>query len=411
MMNCKGNVILFSKEFPPNIVGGTALVARTAAYGLRDLKYHVTVVTTSSNGENYIETVNEITFIYIGNDATYHKSSGLDNTNIRYHKKVIDILKAANIPSPKCVLLPDLFSFPEAYLFSKYYKIPIINILLQDFRKIIPYDKGLTHKVMLGANGTVDDLLRIEEKVIAVSDANVFISNSLLDSIVSYYNPKLERCHMVYLGIDKDEIDKAYYSDTTELRESICPSNRKLIMSIGRHVPVKGFDKLIQAFSIIHRQSPETFLCILGKGPEDEYLNEMICELNLQNSVRLIYEPDRERVLNIMNSCDIAVVPSLWESFCYVAAEFMGLGKPLVVCGVDSLNELVVDNETGLICPITEIGDKRIVDEKMLAKCIKILCENSMLSDLLGDAARERALELFNQEKFAYGISRIIESL
>lgn len=410
-INIMNNIMIFSKEFPPNIIGGTAIVARSAAQGLLKLNYSVTVVTNSDRTESHVEIIEGIKIIFIENSTIYHTKSGLDDSNIRYHKKVLEILKRFNVSFPDIILVPDLFSFPEAYVFSKKHNIPLVNILLQDFRKMILYDKGKTHKVTSGANGFAEDLLRIEKKSIAVSDVNVFISHALSDSICSYYKPDKNRCRVIYLGINKSEINGAYYNKTDNIRNQICSLNRKIVMSIGRMVPVKGFDKLIKAFELVRRNYPEVYLCILGRGPEEKYLSELIKELKLQESVKLMYEPNRNKVMALMNSCDIAVVPSLWESFCYVAAEFMALGKPLVACGVDSLNELVINKKTGLICPVEEIQNKRQINERILSDYIQILLNDHALATQLGIAARERALKIFNEERFAIELAELVESL
>jgi glycosyltransferase involved in cell wall biosynthesis len=44
-----------------------------------------------------------------------------------------------------------------------------------------------------------------------------------------------------------------------------------------------------------------------------------------------------------MSVADIAVVPSLWESFCYVCAEMMAFGRPVVASHIDSLRESIPD--------------------------------------------------------------------
>ncbi|WP_337399685.1 glycosyltransferase family 4 protein [Congzhengia sp.] len=406
-MEKEKSVIIFSREYPPNLVGGTAVVACSTARGLRKLGYHVTVVT--SQNKDVVINEDGVDIISIGQDI-YQQNTGMSDSNIKYHMRVLAFLKDRVKISPDIVLVPDLFSYPEAYLFAKKNSIPIINILLQDFRKMVIYDRAETHKVADGVNGFPKHLLEIEKKSLLYSDANVFISKALYKSICDFYNIDERRCHIVYLGIDKEELTEAQSQSNNILKKEICAEDRKLIMSIGRFVPVKGFDKLIEAFSLIHSQAPESFLCILGRGPEREYLEDLIVKLNLKNSIKLLYEPDRKKVVSLMNTCDIAVVPSLWESFCYVAAEFMGLEKPIVVSGVDSLNELIIHNECGLICPVEENQNKRQININNLAENISILYNDEDLSRSLGKKAKERAYTIFNNDRFALELSNVINS-
>ena len=141
----KKRVLIFSREYPPVIVGGTAMVARSAAEGLRNLGYDVTVVTSIQRKESMTERRDNIQIVGIPGDI-YEDHSGLETHNLRYHKTVIDYLRKTIIDKPHIVLMPDLFSYPEAYLYAKMNGIPLVNILLQDFIKMIVYDKQLTHK-------------------------------------------------------------------------------------------------------------------------------------------------------------------------------------------------------------------------------------------------------------------------
>lgn len=406
----KKTVIVFSREYPPTIVGGTAIVARSCAEGLNHLGYKTIVVTSTNFKVPQVENRNGIIIIGIPG-RTYEDHSGFDTDNLRYHKKVVTYLKNSLDEKPDIVLVPDLFSFPEAYLYSKINKIPLVNILLQDFIKMTVYDKRSVHSVTNNANGTIEDLLRIEEKSLRCSSANVFISNALANSIKHHYLLDDDNCHVIYLGIDPIEMKKSIDINYSSIRDKICPSNKILLMSTGRLVPVKGFDILIKSFAHINKLRKDLFLCILGTGPEEEYLRKLIHDYQLENDVRLLYISDRAETVSYMQTCDIAVVPSLWESFCYVAAEFMAMKKPIVVSGVDSLNELVEHDKSGLICPVNIDGNKRIINEEEIVKALSILLDEKEYAANLAENAYQRAHSLFTRQNFAKNISALIEQL
>lgn len=52
-----------------------------------------------------------------------------------------------------------------------------------------------------------------------------------------------------------------------------------------------------------------------------------------------------------MRRCDLVVVPSRWEGFGLVAAEAMRAGRAVAATNVGGLSEIVVDGETGVLCP------------------------------------------------------------
>ena len=61
----------------------------------------------------------------------------------------------------------------------------------------------------------------------------------------------------------------------------------KLVLSVGRLGPEKGYDLLVKAFSLAGRSHPEWRLLILGEGRERARLENQIAELNLQERVAL----------------------------------------------------------------------------------------------------------------------------
>lgn len=402
------NILLFSREYPPNIIGGTAIVAKSSAEGLQKLGYNVTVISSYLGDRIKIEIINNVKVILINDNAIYMDHSEFETEVLKHHKRVVDVTLNEIEVKPDIILLPDLFSFPEAFIVAKKLKTPLINILLQDFKKMIIYDKLGSHKVTNRVNGSESDLLGVEEKSIFKSDKNIFISNALTESIVDHYKLNIDNYKTIYLGINKDELDLKDNVNYKEIREEICPRNKKLFATVGRLVPVKGFDYLIKAFKQINEYDHNTFLCIMGTGPEEDYLKDLVVELQLENSVKIFYEPDRSKVVSYMNVCDYAVVPSLWESFCYVAAEFMAMGKPLVVSGVDSLNELIINKETGLVCPVIEEDNKRIIDVDKLASLMKRLLDDKELAVKFQHNAKERVYKLFTEELYAKNLSKLI---
>lgn len=87
---------------------------------------------------------------------------------------------------------------------------------------------------------------------------------------------------------------------------------------------------------------------------------------------------------------DIAVVPSLFESFSYVCAEAMSAGCALVGSRQSAMRELLGHNEFGLL-----VNPKSATQ---LAKAIIRLIENPGLRAELGIKARQRVLSEYNAE-------------
>ncbi|MNI61975.1 Alpha-D-kanosaminyltransferase [compost metagenome] len=168
---------------------------------------------------------------------------------------------------------------------------------------------------------------------------------------------------------------------------------------------------MIEAIPQVQIYHPNVRLVIIGVGPEQPYLEELTYKLNLQDSVTFLGDISRKEALEYFQVADVAVVPSLWESFCYVAAEFMAFGRPLVVSAVDSLNELVPTNDYGIKIPVFMQNDKKSLYPGDIAEAICSLIEDTEFASRLGLNARERIYNEFTNNNFCSSIMNLCYEL
>lgn len=108
------------------------------------------------------------------------------------------------------------------------------------------------------------------------------------------------------------------------------------VLAIGRRVPQKGFDVLVEAL-------PDGMhLDIIGDGPW------------IVDHPRVRFLGRREDVPELLAGADILVVPSRWEGFGLAAAEGLAAGVAVVASDVDGLREVVGD--AGLLVPPGEVA-------------------------------------------------------
>lgn len=104
-------------------------------------------------------------------------------------------------------------------------------------------------------------------------------------------------------------------------------ADRPVICTVGRLVPAKGFDLLIEAMVGLEAQ-----LVIAGDGPERQRLADQAKRLNVADRVRLLGH--RDDVPRLLAAADLGVVPSRHEGFCYVVAEMLQHGLPVIATDV-----------------------------------------------------------------------------
>jgi glycosyltransferase involved in cell wall biosynthesis len=160
------------------------------------------------------------------------------------------------------------------------------------------------------------------------------------------------------------------------------------LAAVGRLIPIKGFDILLDAFGQARTQVPDLTLEIAGAGP---------LRLEAPDGVTLLgrvspIEPVLERSA-------IVVVPSRGEGFGMVALEAAERGRATIVSNVGGLPEIVADGETGVVVPPE--------DAAALAAAIVALVRDPERVRTMGAAARARAIAQFSPEAAVEGVERV----
>lgn len=134
------------------------------------------------------------------------------------------------------------------------------------------------------------------------------------------------------------------------------------IICVGRLNEQKGFDLLIDAFSLIASQCPEWHVDIFGHGEEESNLLNQINRKGLKHRVNIL-KPTSDIYVEFMQS-DFFVLSSRYEGFGLVLIEAMSCGIPCVAFNCNyGPNEIIEDGINGLL---VNNGDVNCLAEKML---------------------------------------------
>jgi glycosyltransferase involved in cell wall biosynthesis len=165
------------------------------------------------------------------------------------------------------------------------------------------------------------------------------------------------------------------------------PGHVLLLGTVGRYHPVKGFDLLIQAFSMVAKDHSEIHLVMIGKDlvPQNNELALLIDQEGLIDRVKFVGV--QSNLNGWYSAMDAFVLSSLSEGFPNVVVEAMACQTPCIVTDVGDSAEIV-----GQLGMITNPGD--VVS---LAKAIRsIIALSPQERTVRGTSSRQRVLELFS---------------
>jgi glycosyltransferase involved in cell wall biosynthesis len=141
-----------------------------------------------------------------------------------------------------------------------------------------------------------------------------------------------------------------------ELSGSDCRPIYNRIISIGRLDEQKGFDLLIKAFSIVHKNEKDWYLDIYGNGLEYDKLTRCINHLDLRGKIKI--KNSTPAIYEEYKKSDFFVLSSRYEGFGLVLAEAMFCGIPCVSFNCDyGPSEIIHDGEDGLLVKNGDVED------------------------------------------------------
>ena len=120
---------------------------------------------------------------------------------------------------------------------------------------------------------------------------------------------------------------------------------------VGRLVGDKGINELIEAFSRLNKEHPETRLVLVG--PEEEKIDpikpETAAEINRNQAIEAVGK--QKDVRPFFASADALVFPSYREGFPNVVIEAGAMGLPSIVTDINGSREIIIDGKNGMIVP------------------------------------------------------------
>jgi len=220
----------------------------------------------------------------------------------------------------------------------------------------------------------------------------ITVSDSLRSEVIGHFKVPEWKVVAIPNGIDIYVFKRNVDRNRVRARYGVEP-NDKLILTVGRLVPQKGFHFLIQAIPKVLMKHPNVKLVIVGDGWMRSQLEDLIRGLGLMGKVITTGFISDSELIDLYLSADVLVVPSLYEPFGMVALEGMAAGLPVIVSSVGGLRQIVEHDKTGVWVYPGDINS--------IAWGIDYVLSNPDHARMLANNAKRKAKEVFSWDAVA----------
>ena len=201
-------------------------------------------------------------------------------------------------------------------------------------------------------------------------DAIVFVSEDCKKEFEEIFG-SYANMPVIYNLIEKEQLLRGK-------NEFVIEQSRKIsFVAVGSLLPVKGYDKLIEAASMLKNEGLDFEVKILGEGMLKEELQSQINESRLGGIVKLL--GFYQNPYPFMASADVFIMTSISEALPLALCEAITLGKAVLVTNCSGCREIVDQGKYGLFAEQTSKGIAMKMREVLLNKSLITYYEGKAL--------------------------------
>ena len=234
-----------------------------------------------------------------------------------------------------------------------------------------------------------------EFRILEEADVVLATCPAEVEDLLSLYGADPARLALVPCGVD---IKTFRPVDQKEARAELGLPEGPTVVYVGRLVPRKGVDTLIEAFALLPRQLSARLVIVGGEpgaegSAEVARLSTLAGKLEVAERVTFTGSRPQQDLYRYYGAADVAVTVPHYEPFGMTPLEAMACGVPVVGSRVGGIKTSVADGETGYLVPPK--------DPKSLASRLLRLLSDEALRDRLGRAGRRRIEEHYTWKRVA----------
>ena len=356
------NFLLVTRGFPPPVADGTMRYAECLAKGLCKARQSVVVLAGTpydSSARRSIRHKNGISvYRYVSvSKLKYHPQ--------RWHGFARILESIAHKHKIDRIVIQHPYHSAAAIRVRKNLGCPVIYIC----HTVAAYDRIFRSADRFYRHDTANE--KRERTAVNGADAVVCVSKSQRSNLITLYEAKPERLHIVPTGVPtvKPTALTPALSRLSRLRSK----GKKLILYVGRESWEKGTDLLPDIIKRTAALADQAEFVLVGIDRRRWFRYLLLPRTHLLSWL------DSRQLAALYRLCHVLIVPSRRDSMPYVLLEAMARGIVPVVTDVDGLREVVKHGYNGLTAPVNRGPGRVIVDTATLSNAAASLIEDDEL--------------------------------
>ncbi len=287
---------------------------------------------------------------------------------IRSTKKDLSVIwklyKLCKTLNPDLVHCWDSMTAVYSAIVCKILNIPFINGMVTNS----PQNQTILNKVWLRARLTFP----FSDYIIGNSNAG----------IAAYRAPR-KKSFVIPNGFNFSRIEEI--TDKNTILNQIEVNSKFVVGMVASHTQFKDYKTYFEAAQIILNSRTDVTFLAIGRNTDSISASSLI-EIDKQKYFRLL--GNKSRIESFVNCMDICVLSTFTEGISNSILEYMAMGKPVIATSGGGTNEIIENNNTGLLVEVSNPYE--------LAEKIQLLLNDANLRTKMGNAGKARIQKVFS---------------
>ncbi len=218
---------------------------------------------------------------------------------------------------------------------------------------------GLVRKLHQGEQDRFPpERAHIEREAMRHADQIIAECPQDMEDLIRLYDAPKEKITLVPCGVNPAEFFPV--NRVLARMELKVPQDEVLLLQLGRMVPRKGVDTVIEALAKLKYPGRKVTLLVVGgeaetpgtgMNAEIRRLKELAAALGVQASITFTGRKGRDELKLYYSAADIFITTPWYEPFGITPLESMACGTPVIGSAVGGIKYSVLDGKTGALVP------------------------------------------------------------